>query len=420
MKPLKYNLFRQLISICIIMFGIIFLSLGLLLPKILLPIYEKTIYNYLKQPLDVIDNKIDYEIESDIAYMFVYSDKKIYISDNLEKIISISPLDILEKIESDFGKFKDMGQTYYYYTSISDDAKKIAITDNTYISLLKQEVLYTIFPVILITFLIIVILIIIWVHQLMFKIHQLKDQIYKLDDDNYENNYKFKVDDELSLLSRAIDDMHYYLKKQEEYKNQMYQNISHDFKTPLTVMSSYIEAMEDGILDKTEGHKIIKKQLNKLENKVHSLLYLNKLNYIKDYKGLQKETTDISVVLNESIEKFKFKRPDIKWVINIIDKDCFYKGTSDMWEAIIDNMLNNFIRFAKTEIKITIKNKKICFYNDGPHIDEKILYNLFTPYRKGIKGQFGFGLTIIKKTLSLVGYKINVYNVKKGVQFVIK
>ena len=37
------------------------------------------------------------------------------------------------------------------------------------------------------------------------------------------------------------------MKEQEAYKNQMYQNISHDFKTPITVMKSYIEAMEDGI-----------------------------------------------------------------------------------------------------------------------------------------------------------------------------
>ena len=36
---------------------------------------------------------------------------------------------------------------------------------------------------------------------------------------------------------------------QEEYRNQMYQNISHDFKTPLTVIKSYIEAVEDGVED---------------------------------------------------------------------------------------------------------------------------------------------------------------------------
>ena len=68
------------------------------------------------------------------------------------------------------------------------------------------------------------------------------------------------------------------LKEQDEYKNQMYQNISHDFKTPLTVIKSYIEAIDDGIENQEKGLEIINEQINKLEIKVHSLLYLNKLN----------------------------------------------------------------------------------------------------------------------------------------------
>ena len=73
--------------------------------------------------------------------------------------------------------------------------------------------------------------------------------------------------------------MRVYLKEEEEYKNQMYQNISHDFKTPITVMKSYIEAFEDGVITDKEAVKVSKEQLSKLEGKVHSLLYLNKLNY---------------------------------------------------------------------------------------------------------------------------------------------
>ena len=90
-----------------------------------------------------------------------------------------------------------------------------------------------------------------------------------------------------------------------------------------------------------------------------------------------------------------------------------------MWEAIVDNMLHNFIRYAKKEIKISIKNNKITFYNDGPTIDENIVSDLFTPYKKGIKGQFGLGLSIIKKSLYLIGYDIVVNNEKKGVKFTI-
>ena len=91
-----------------------------------------------------------------------------------------------------------------------------------------------------------------------------------------------------------------------------------------------------------------------------------------------------------------------------------------MWETIIDNLLNNFMRYASNQIKITIKNGKINFYNDGPNINEDVLDDIFTPYTKGIKGQFGLGLSIVKKTITLLGYEIIVKNDKKGVNFMIK
>ena len=264
---------------------------------------------------------------------------------------------------------------------------------------------------------VIISLLIFWTSNLVLKIKHLKDKVDNIDNNDYIDNYKFKEDDELSILSRAIDDMHFTLNRQEEYKNQMYQNISHDFKTPLTVIKSYIEAIEDGIQDTESGSVIIKEQLKKLENKVESLLYLNKLNYIKDDKNYKNEIVDVTKIISSSIEKFKYERPDIKWEVKINDNKTNFKGTTDMWEAIIDNMLQNFIRYAEKEIKITIKNNKITFYNDGPNLDETIMSDLFTPYKKGIKGQFGLGLSIIRKTLCLVGYEIVVRNEKKGVTF---
>ena len=91
-----------------------------------------------------------------------------------------------------------------------------------------------------------------------------------------------------------------------------------------------------------------------------------------------------------------------------------------MWETIIDNLLNNFIRYAESEIKIQIRNEKIIFYNDGSNVDSKVLDEIFTPYKKGMKGQFGLGLSIIQKTLQLCNYEITVKNEKKGVKFMIK
>lgn len=90
-----------------------------------------------------------------------------------------------------------------------------------------------------------------------------------------------------------------------------------------------------------------------------------------------------------------------------------------MWEAIIDNIISNFIRYADKEITITVKNGKITLFNDGPNIDKNVLNNIFTPYEKGVKGEFGLGLSIVKKTLHLLNYDINIKNEKNGVRFTI-
>ena len=339
---------------------------------------------------------------------------------NLEDIIKATPKQILKNITESYGKFTYLGKTYYYNTSKNEYVTKIALTNNVYINKIREDILYTIFPILLITLLLITALIILWSRRLILKIEHLKEKVDNLDNDNYVDTKHYNEEDELHALSKAIDAMKVTLKEQDEYKNQMYQNISHDFKTPLTVIKSYIEAMEDGVEDREKAIQVIKEQVKKLEIKVHSLLYLNKLNYMKDLKYYQDKKIDISDILKKSIEKFKIQRPDVSFEIHINDKTTVFRGTEDMWEAIIDNMLNNFIRYAEKNVKVTIKNHRITFYNDGPNIDSNILNDIFTPYKKGIKGQFGLGLSIIKKTLALFNYEIMVKNEKKGVSFMIK
>ena len=68
---LKHNLYRQILTIVIIMFALIYISFAIILPKVLIPIYEKNIYLYLKTPLDVVSNNvITNEIDSSIAYIY--------------------------------------------------------------------------------------------------------------------------------------------------------------------------------------------------------------------------------------------------------------------------------------------------------------------------------------------------------------
>ncbi len=415
---IKTTLYRQLISIIIIILGIIFISLGLLLPNLLLPIYEKNIYEYLKQPLNLIKSDLKNTNFNDIGYLYIVNNE-IIVSDNLTSIIELNPIQVIEYIQSECGKFTYLGRTYYYYMLNNNHVKKIALTNNDYILNIRSDIMEILLPTLIMTLIISVGMIVIWVRRLVYKIELLEKKVENIDNDEYVNKFDSKIDDELTTLSNAIDQMRVNLKTQEEYKNQMYQNISHDFKTPLMVIKSHMEAIDDGVLDPTICKKVINEQVDKLEAKVHSLLYLNKLAYIKEIEYFNNEKMDIKPIIDEAVNKFRFQRKDVEIKVDFIGKSIF-NGTYDMWEAIIDNLLNNFLRYADKQIQIKVKNSKITFYNDGPNIDENIFDDLFTPYKKGINGQFGLGLSIVKKTLNLLGYEISVINEKKGVIFTIK
>lgn len=416
----KLTLTEQFLFICIAIIVIVIISLGMVLPRTLLPVYEENLYNYLNQSLNLLEKPENNRVDSEIAYIYIDDDKNVFVSSNLSDVINVKNVnDILDNINNHEGKFITLKRVYYYYTDKTGGMSKIAITSDSYINSMRKEILKIILIVVGITFIIISLLVLIWSNNLVNRVKKLKDKVDNINNDNYNHKMIYDYDDELYTLEVAIENMRVYLKEQEAYKNQMYQNISHDFKTPITVMKSYIEALEDGIETKEKVTEVVKEQLNKLEVKVHSLLYLNKLNYLKEEKEKLNDSCDVSKIIFASVDKFSPLRTDVKFSLDIDRKNTIFRGSNEMWEAIIDNILNNFMRYAKNKIKITVKNNKIILYNDGPNIDKDVLNNIFTPYEKGVRGVFGLGLSIVKKTLSFLNYDISIENEKNGVKFII-
>ena len=418
MKNMKLSLYKQLLAIIVLIVAIIFIIILLILPRRLLPIYEERVYQSLRQALIVSRNDITSASGNDIGYVYVYGDS-IYVSNNISDIIKIDAMEIINKSTDNHGKFTYNNKTYYYSTYRDFNYYKIAITTNNYIIEIRKDVMKIMIPSLIIIALIVVTIIYWWNNIIINKIEHLKEKIDNLDNKDYKDDYLFKLDDEFIILSNAIDNMKKTLSEAEEYKNQMYQNISHDFKTPIAVIKSYIEGIEDNVTKPEDGIEIIKEETLKLEQKVNSLLYLNKLNYLKD-KEIVLSKIDLQDVIKDVVKKFQLQRPDIKWEIIYSDKNTNFNGNYELWETILDNLLANFMRYTKENIKITIKGKKIMLYNDGEQIDEDIVNNIFNPYTKGAKGQFGLGLSIVKRSLSLIKYDISVKNEKNGVTFTIK
>ena len=413
------KLSKQLVWLVGFIFVILFIILGLVLPKMLIPVAENNIYNYLREPLQLVNGNVDYKLlDTEIAYIYVVGDS-VLTTKNLQDELGIDNVSsLMKKITNEYGKIEYKHKYYYYYAIENERVKKIAITNDSYINKTKTEILGSIFPIVLGTCLLIGLILIAWSTIIVKKIEKLKDKVDNIDNPDYNHKIDFEVDDEIKSLGLAIEDMRLSLINQEEYRNQMYQNISHDFKTPLTVINSYIEAVEDGVEDEATALNVIKEQTSKLEQKVHSLLYLNKLDYLKDSKNIELVPVDMEEIIKTEVEKFKFYRKELNFIVEY-DKKSQFVGTVENWETILDNLLGNFIRYATTTIKITAKQNKLILYNDGDNISNDYLEGIFTPFRKGIKGQFGLGLSIVKKTLNIMNYDITINNEKKGVSFII-
>ena len=191
-------------------------------------------------------------------------------------------------------------------------------------------------------------------------------------------------------------------------------NISHDFKTPIAVIKSYAEAQQDGMADE-DSNKIIIAQTEILKNKVNRLLQYNSLEYLQ--KDREFEDVNMKEIVEEVIQGYKFQTNiDIELDLQ---EDVFFKGYRENYYTIVDNIVDNAKRYAKTKIKIVLKKDRLRIYNDGDPIDEQFIRNSFRPYEKGSKGEFGLGMSIVKKTVDFFGMQLLVKNEAIGVSFII-
>ena len=403
------NLKKQLGYLVLISLVLSLISLVVILPKLLTPFYENNIYNLLSQPLSYQDKKTN-----NIVFI-VKNNNGVYVSSDFNKMIDEKYVDnILLVATNNKGKFNIDSNTYYY----TKNDKVISITDDSYIKNLEDNLRRIILPLVSITIFIITLVLVIWNNHIVNKITKIQEKVNNLNNNNYTHSYNFTINDELNSLINSVEYMRCEINTKEEYKNDMYQSLSHELKTPITVISSYVEAANDKIITYEDAVKTIGDEIKTLSDDVNKILELNKINYLKDTMESY-EIIDITELLNEVITKYKIQRPDVNFLLDI-KKINKVRGTYDTWRIVIDNLLSNFIRYADKNIKITFKRNKMMFYNDGEAIPDNLIRDVFTKYKMGIKGNFGLGLSIVKNSLELYGYKIKVENKDNGVLFTIE
>lgn len=416
------SLSKQLVCVTLVALIICLVIMGIVLPRILKPFYELSIYAHLSQPAKYIGPGTS-KMGEDIAFIIVTRNGAVYTSDNLNKMIpDLSYKEIINNASDERGKFSHKDNMYYYLWGEKQGAKNLILTDDSSIASQEKSLLGIIVPTMISTIAITVVLLFTWSQYVLNKIKKLEKKTKGLITGEKVEGREFTVDDELNELNSTIEQVDKALKQKDEYKNMMFQNLSHELKTPISVIQSYVEGVNDGVVDKEEALKIIEEETTTLSNQVKTILQINKIDYLKDSKKYLNSKTNIDKVILESLEKHKQIRSDIDFILDLNNEQKVneFVGTEDMWTSVIDNILGNFMRYAKSKISITVKNKSITLENDGEQLKEDMINKIFLPYVKGKKGQSGLGLSIVKKTVNIFGYDITVENTEDGVRFVIK
>ncbi len=305
---------------------------------------------------------------------------------------------------------------FYKIQKISDNEYLISFIYGDYSEELIQSILNELVYVLYIVLFIIAFIMVIWVGTLIKPLYQIENYINKIKTGK-KSELVIKRNDEIGKVSTALIEMKNELEKQEQLKEELIHNISHDLKTPIAVIKSYSESMKDDIYPygtKEASLEVILENVSRLENKVQSFLYLNRLDYLKQ-DNMELEKVEMVHLIQKIKEQLDLNNTIIH--LNILKPEVYFNGQEEHWRNVMENLIDNAKRYYSSRIDITINTDLIIIYNDGPQIDDHLIDDLFKPFTKGKQGNFGLGLSIVKKVVDMFGYQIVAENVDNGVVF---
>lgn len=249
-------------------------------------------------------------------------------------------------------------------------------------------------------------------------------------------HYEFQVDsdDEIGYLAACLNYMASEIARSEDDQKKFVANISHDFRSPLTSIRGYLEAMLDGTIPPELHEKYLQIVLNetdRLTKLTNSLLTLNNLNT----KGMLLDRTDFDinqVIRNTAVSFEGTCRKKTIAIELVLTGDVMYVN-ADMGkiQQVLYNLLDNAIKFSHHDSVIRIetsekKHKLFVSVKDSgigiPKDDLKLIWERF--YKSDLsrgkdKKGTGLGLSIVKEIIASHGEHINVISTEGvGTEFI--
>ena len=254
---------------------------------------------------------------------------------------------------------------------------------------------------------------------------------------NFDFNVSIKSNDEIGELSESFNIMKEKIKEQidtikkdrddlirsESHRKTFYDNVTHEIKTPLTIIDGYAQMiLDEGILDeelilKAAGK--IKNESNKLRDMVVDILNISKLesksnNDLAEKISMKNCIEDICSQISVKANKY-----DIKINKYLEDEVYVYANLNDI-NSMLVNIIDNSIKYSNVKSQINInmfKNDNNCiiiFEDQGIGIREEALKKIFEPFYRGgsplenRKNGNGLGLSIVKSIVDKYNGEIKI------------
>jgi len=251
---------------------------------------------------------------------------------------------------------------------------------------------------------------------------------------NLEYEIPVTTQDEIGYLSASLNYMSRQLKDMEDYQKKFVANVSHDFRSPLTSIKGYLEAMSDGTIPvemQDRYFKILLFETERLTDLTADLLTLNEF----DTKNLLLDYTDFDIheVIKNTATSFEgtCKQKRISIELLFAAKVLNVHADKRKITQVLYNLLDNAIKFSSYDSEITIetteRNGKILVSvkDHGIGIPKKSITKIWDRFYKSDlsrgkdKKGTGLGLAIVKEIMQAHNENINVISTEGvGTEFV--
>ena len=218
-------------------------------------------------------------------------------------------------------------------------------------------------------------------------------------------------------------------RKLENTRKEFIAGVSHELKTPLSIMKSCISILKDGVAEHKKDYyfQAMEKEVDKMDILILDMLELAK--FESGTYNMKMDSFYIDGVIEEICEQLssEIEKKELSVHKHICPAEVV--GNQNRIEQVIVNFITNAIRYTpdKEDIIIsTIDEKnyiKVCIENKGAHIEEEQLDKIWDRFyrvdaaRKRSQGGTGLGLAISKNILELHNAEYGVKNTKDGVLF---